>query len=179
MGLGWVPNPKAGTLLREEETDTGRQRRCAAGGRDWSYAATSQRSQEPWEAARGKESLEPSEGTQPCWHLDFGFLDASELRESTEVCTHLFSNSFLITLGSQAKVIRNEDSRRLAFPAWFPGFYPASSGATPSNILAWRIPWTVLSMGSQRVRHGWGKRASLSYQGSKNKVYLMIVCHYL
>ena len=64
MGLGWVPNPKAGTLLREEETDTGRQRRCAAGGRDWSYAATSQRSQEPLEAARGKESLEPSEGTQ-------------------------------------------------------------------------------------------------------------------
>ena len=25
--------------------------------------------------------------------------------------------------------------------------------ATPSNILAWGIPWTVYSMGSQRVRH--------------------------
>ena len=25
--------------------------------------------------------------------------------------------------------------------------------ATHSSILAWRIPWTVLSMGSQRVRH--------------------------
>ena len=27
--------------------------------------------------------------------------------------------------------------------------------ATHSGILAWRIPWTVLSMGSQRVRHDW------------------------
>ena len=26
--------------------------------------------------------------------------------------------------------------------------------ATPSSILAWRIPWTVQSMGSQRVGHG-------------------------
>ena len=25
--------------------------------------------------------------------------------------------------------------------------------ATHSNTLAWRIPWTVQSMGSQRVRH--------------------------
>ena len=25
--------------------------------------------------------------------------------------------------------------------------------ATHSSILAWRLPWTVLSMGSQRVRH--------------------------
>ena len=25
--------------------------------------------------------------------------------------------------------------------------------ATHSSILAWRVPWTVLSMGSQRVGH--------------------------
>ena len=25
--------------------------------------------------------------------------------------------------------------------------------ATHSSILAWRIPWTVKSMGSQRIRH--------------------------
>ena len=25
-----------------------------------------------------------------------------------------------------------------------------------SSILAWRIPWTVESMGSQRIRHDWG-----------------------
>ena len=27
--------------------------------------------------------------------------------------------------------------------------------ATHSSLLAWRIPWTVLSMGSQRVGHDW------------------------
>ena len=27
--------------------------------------------------------------------------------------------------------------------------------ATLSNILAWRIPWTVWSMGLQRIRHDW------------------------
>ena len=27
--------------------------------------------------------------------------------------------------------------------------------ATHSSILAWRIPWTVYSMGSQRVRQDW------------------------
>ena len=27
--------------------------------------------------------------------------------------------------------------------------------ATHSNILAWRIPWTIQSMGLQRVRHNW------------------------
>jgi len=26
--------------------------------------------------------------------------------------------------------------------------------ATHCSILAWRIPWTVQSMGSQRIRHG-------------------------
>ena len=31
---------------------------------------------------------------------------------------------------------------------------PLNKGtATRSSILAWRIPWTVWSMGSQRVRH--------------------------
>ena len=31
---------------------------------------------------------------------------------------------------------------------------PLENGmATHSSILAWRIPWTVKSMGSQRVRH--------------------------
>ena len=26
---------------------------------------------------------------------------------------------------------------------------------THSSMLAWRIPWTVYSMGSRRVRHNW------------------------
>ena len=33
--------------------------------------------------------------------------------------------------------------------------------ATQSSILAWRIPWTVLSMGSQRVGHGWATFTSI------------------
>ena len=35
--------------------------------------------------------------------------------------------------------------------------------ATHSSILAWRIPWTVQSMGSQRVRHNWGTFSSLHF----------------
>ena len=39
------------------------------------------------------------------------------------------------------------------FHPWV-GKDPLEKGkATTSSILAWRIPWTVLSMGSQRVRH--------------------------
>ena len=33
--------------------------------------------------------------------------------------------------------------------------------ATHSSVLAWRLPWTVQSMGSQRVGHT--KRLSLTY----------------
>ena len=35
------------------------------------------------------------------------------------------------------------------------GRSPGKGKATHSSILAWRIPWTVWSMGSQRVRHDW------------------------
>ena len=35
--------------------------------------------------------------------------------------------------------------------------------ATHSSILAWRIPWTVYSMGSQRVRHDWTTFTFTSY----------------
>ena len=39
---------------------------------------------------------------------------------------------------------------------------PLEKGTTThSSILAWRIPWTVLSMGSQRVRHNWTEQLSL------------------
>ena len=31
---------------------------------------------------------------------------------------------------------------------------------THSNILAWRIPWTLQSMGSQRVGHDWATNLS-------------------
>ena len=35
--------------------------------------------------------------------------------------------------------------------------------ATHSSILAWRIPWTVWSMGLQRVGHDWATITSLSH----------------
>ena len=40
---------------------------------------------------------------------------------------------------------------------WFLGWedFLEKGKATHSSILAWRIPWTVKSMGSQRVRHDW------------------------
>ena len=47
--------------------------------------------------------------------------------------------------------------------------------ATHSSILAWRIPWTVYSTGSQRVRHDWMTltlHSSLRHQGSPGKIFL-------
>ena len=39
--------------------------------------------------------------------------------------------------------------------------------ATHSNILAWRIPWTVWSMGSWRVRHNW---ATFTFKGERDGI---------
>ena len=36
--------------------------------------------------------------------------------------------------------------------------------ATHSSILAWRIPWTVYSMGSQRIRHDWATFTSVGFK---------------
>ena len=54
--------------------------------------------------------------------------------------------------------------------------------ATPSSILAWRIPWTKLpgglqSMGLQKVRHDWVNNTSLSF--TSFKVALPIKCFHL
>ena len=43
--------------------------------------------------------------------------------------------------------------------------------ATHSSILAWRISWTVKSMGSQRVRHDW---ATFSFSGSNTSLLIKI-----
>ena len=42
--------------------------------------------------------------------------------------------------------------------------------ATHSSILAWRIPWAVLSMGSQRVRHSW---ATFTHCGASQVVLVV------
>ena len=47
--------------------------------------------------------------------------------------------------------------------------------ATHSSMLAWRIPWTVLSMGSQRVGHNWATFT----QSLKSYILLDQLCQYL
>ena len=62
--------------------------------------------------------------------------------------------------------------------------------ATHSSILAWRIPWTMQSMGSQRVGHNWAtfisfhffatpwtaaRQASLSFSISQSLLKLMSI----
>ena len=40
--------------------------------------------------------------------------------------------------------------------SWVGTLFPLKTGTAPhSSILAWRIPWTVYSTGSQRVGHDW------------------------
>ena len=48
--------------------------------------------------------------------------------------------------------------------------------ATHSSILAWRIPWTVESMGSQWVRHDWMTFTSL---GAKQIWARHLLCYFL
>ena len=51
--------------------------------------------------------------------------------------------------------------------------------AMHSSILAWRIPWTVQSMGSQRVRHDWGSFTSLHFtSGLCVAIYIYIKYKY-
>ena len=53
--------------------------------------------------------------------------------------------------------------------------------ATHSSVLAWRIPWTVKSMGSQRVRHGWVTHFTSLHFTSKatQNLYLSQDCAFL
>ena len=48
--------------------------------------------------------------------------------------------------------------------------------ATHSSLLAWKIPWTIQSMGSQRVRHDWATLTSLHFTShpteSKSPTYI-------
>ena len=44
--------------------------------------------------------------------------------------------------------------------------------ATHSIILAWRIPWTVQSMWSQRVRHNWATFTFTYYNSKYNEPHI-------
>ena len=53
-----------------------------------------------------------------------------------------------------AKLVKNLPSMQETLVQFLGWADPLEKGkATPSSILAWRIPWTGQSMGSQRIRH--------------------------
>ena len=53
-----------------------------------------------------------------------------------------------------AQLVKNPPAMRETWVRSLGWEDPLEKGkATPSNILAWGLPWTVYSMGSQRVRH--------------------------
>ena len=55
-----------------------------------------------------------------------------------------------------ARLVKNPPSMRETWVLSLGWEDPREKGkATDSSILAWRIPWTVESMGSQRVGHDW------------------------
>ena len=55
-----------------------------------------------------------------------------------------------------AQLVKNPPAMRETW-VWSVGWedHLEKGKATHSSILAWRIPWTVSPMGSQRVRHDW------------------------
>ena len=63
--------------------------------------------------------------------------------------TLIFNNNIFV-----AQLVKNPPAMRETWVRSLGWEDPLEKGkATHSNILAWRIPWTVESMGSQRVRH--------------------------
>lgn len=63
-------------LLKRQEENIQSGRLCEDGGSNCSNTATSQGKPEAT-----RSCLEPLEGTQPCWPLDFGLLASQTLKE--------------------------------------------------------------------------------------------------
>ena len=55
---------------------------------------------------------------------------------------------------------------------------PEKGKATHSSILAWRLPWTIQSMGSQRVRHDWVTFIFIFTLALQNCPHLDCLCRY-
>lgn len=77
--LDWILNPVTGVLTQREE-DTKERGPCENRGRDWGDVATTQGYLEPSEREEERNGfpLEPLEGLQPCWHLEFRLLASRE-----------------------------------------------------------------------------------------------------
>ena len=79
-----------------------------------------------------------------------------------------YSSAFLV-----AQLVKKPSAMRETWVQSLSWEDPLEKGkATHSSILAWRIPWTVQFMGSQRVRHDWATFTSLHFTG------LEIYCTY-
>ena len=67
-----------------------------------------------------------------------------------------FFDIFLVPLGASlvAQLVKNPPAMQETWVRSLDWEDPLEKGkAAPSSILAWRIPWTIQPMGSQRVRH--------------------------
>ena len=52
---------------------------------------------------------------------------------------------------------------------------PEKGKATHSSILAWRIPWTLQSMGLQGVGHDWVTFTFNNISGDTNEIHLIYI----
>ena len=72
---------------------------------------------------------------------------------------------YMYMFGVYALVVKNPPAMRRNWVSSLGWEDPLEKGrATHSSILAWRIPWTVWSTGSQRVGHDWMTYISLKLQ---------------
>ena len=68
-----------------------------------------------------------------------------------------------------AQLVNNSPAMREAWVCFLGYEDPLEKGrATHSNILAWRIPWTVLFMGSEKVGHDQATFSSQIYIRERN-----------
>ena len=73
-----------------------------------------------------------------------------------------YSDSNRLRASLVAQLVKNLPAMQESW-VWSLGWEdPLEKGeATHSSILAWKIPWTIQSMGSQRVGHNWATFTSL------------------
>ena len=97
----------------------------------------------------------PKPTSTPTCHLEWSSFSLFYTHKHTHVralictCTHTKYEAYLI-----AQLVKNLPAVQETLVQFLGQEDPLEKGkATHSSILAWRSPWTVESMGSQRVRH--------------------------
>ena len=76
-------------------------------------------------------------------------------------------DSYLLQYSWAVPVIQLVKNPPVIWETWFQPLdwedHLEKGKSTPSSILAWSIPWTALSMGSQRVGYNWATFTSLHF----------------